>query len=96
MLHYGLYPEDSRDKIWGRELWLSSSLRGLLSAREVRCLVPAFDGVKRPGFSGGSYLFGRMGTTAMTHIAVQEALDDRNFEWLGTVSDAKYLAGPPR
>ncbi|MBB3181115.1 cupin domain-containing protein [Variovorax sp. Sphag1AA] len=34
-------------------------------------------------------------TTAMTHIAIQEALDGKNVEWMEKVSDAVYLAGPP-
>ena len=29
----------------------------------------------------------------MTHIAVQEALDGKNVEWLQKVTDAEYLAG---
>jgi hypothetical protein len=29
-------------------------------------------------------------TTAMTHIAIQEALDGRNVEWLEKVSDDQY------
>jgi hypothetical protein len=31
----------------------------------------------------------------MTHIAVQEALDGKNVEWLEKVTDEEYLAGPP-
>ena len=34
-------------------------------------------------------------TTAMTHIAIQEALDGKAVEWMEHVSDADYLAGPP-
>jgi quercetin dioxygenase-like cupin family protein len=33
-------------------------------------------------------------TTAMTHIAIQEALDGKNVVWLEKVSDDVYLAGP--
>ena len=29
----------------------------------------------------------------MTHIAIQEALDGKNVEWLERVSDQDYLAG---
>jgi quercetin dioxygenase-like cupin family protein len=29
-------------------------------------------------------------TTAMTHIAVQEALDGKNVDWMDKVSDAQY------
>ena len=34
-------------------------------------------------------------TTAMTHIAIQEALDGKAVEWMEKVSDAQYLVGPP-
>ena len=30
----------------------------------------------------------------MTHIAVQEALDGKNVEWMEKVTDEDYLAGP--
>lgn len=33
-------------------------------------------------------------TTAMTHIAIQEALDGKMVEWMEHVSDEEYLAGP--
>ena len=32
-------------------------------------------------------------TTAMTHIAVQEALDGKNVVWLEKVTDEQYLGG---
>lgn len=35
-------------------------------------------------------------TTAMTHIAVQEALDGKNVVWMERVTDEQYLAGPAR
>ncbi|KRE99542.1 cupin [Frateuria sp. Soil773] len=35
-------------------------------------------------------------TTAMTHIAVQEAKDGKVVEWMEKVTDEEYLAGPPR
>lgn len=34
-------------------------------------------------------------TTAMTHIAVQEALEGKVVEWMEKVTDEDYLAGPP-
>jgi quercetin dioxygenase-like cupin family protein len=34
-------------------------------------------------------------TTAMTHIAIQEALDGKAVVWMEKVSDAQYLVGPP-
>ena len=33
-------------------------------------------------------------TTAMTHIAIQEALDGKNVIWLEKVNDEQYLVGP--
>ena len=38
---------------------------------------------------------GATATTAMTHIAIQEALDGKAVEWLESVSDEHYGAGPP-
>jgi quercetin dioxygenase-like cupin family protein len=35
-------------------------------------------------------------TTAMTHIAIQEALGGKFIEWMDHVTDAEYLAGPKR
>ncbi len=35
-------------------------------------------------------------TTAMSHIAIQEALDGKAVEWLEKVSDEQYLAKPGR
>jgi hypothetical protein len=35
---------------------------------------------------------GATATTAMSHIAVQEALDGKNVEWLEKVSDEEYQA----
>jgi hypothetical protein len=31
----------------------------------------------------------------MSHIAIQEALDGKNVNWLQKVTDAEYLAGLP-
>jgi quercetin dioxygenase-like cupin family protein len=33
-------------------------------------------------------------TTAMTHIAIQEALDGKVVDWMEQVTDAEYNAGP--
>jgi quercetin dioxygenase-like cupin family protein len=35
-------------------------------------------------------------TNGMTHIAIQEALDGKNVEWMEKVTEKQYLAGPPR
>jgi len=35
-------------------------------------------------------------TSSMTHIAIQEALDGKNVEWLEHVTDEEYLSGTPK
>jgi len=37
--------------------------------------------------------FTRSSTTAMTHVAIAEALNGKAVEWIEPVSDAQYLAG---
>ncbi len=41
---------------------------------------------------GEKHWHGASPTTAMTHIAVQEALDDKTVDWLEKVSDEQYRA----
>lgn len=41
---------------------------------------------------GEKHWHGATATTAMTHIAVQEALDGKAVEWLEKVSDEQYEA----
>ena len=43
---------------------------------------------------GVKHWHGAAPTTAMTHIAIQEALDGRNVEWLEKVTDAEYSVAP--
>jgi quercetin dioxygenase-like cupin family protein len=43
---------------------------------------------------GHKHWHGASPTTAMTHIAVQEALDGVNVVWLQKVTDEEYLVGP--
>lgn len=43
---------------------------------------------------GHKHWHGASPTTSVTHIAIQEALDGRNVEWLEPVTDAQYLVGP--
>ncbi len=42
---------------------------------------------------GERHWHGATATTAMTHIAIQEALDGRTVEWMEMVTDAQYGAG---
>lgn len=44
---------------------------------------------------GHRHWHGATPTTAMTHIAIQEALDGKMVVWMEHVSDAEYRAGPP-
>ena len=43
---------------------------------------------------GETHWHGASATTAMTHIALQEALAGKVVDWLEKVSDAQYAAGP--
>lgn len=45
---------------------------------------------------GHKHWHGASATTAMTHIAIQEALDGKNVEWMEHVTDEQYLAGPSK
>lgn len=42
---------------------------------------------------GHKHWHGATATTPMTHIAIQEAQDGKNVDWLEKVSDEQYLAG---
>src|SRR5258705_7124295 len=42
---------------------------------------------------GEKHWHGATGTTAMTHIAIQEALDGKVVDWMEKVSDEQYQAG---
>ena len=42
---------------------------------------------------GRRHWHGATPTTAMTHIAIQEALDGKMVEWMEKVTDEEYLAG---
>ena len=45
---------------------------------------------------GEKHWHGAARTTAMTHIAIQEALDGRAVDWMEKVSDEQYQAQPSR
>jgi len=45
---------------------------------------------------GEKHWYGASQSTAMTHIAVQEALDGKMVDWMEKVSDQQYEAGPYR
>jgi quercetin dioxygenase-like cupin family protein len=46
--------------------------------------------------SGEKHWHGAAPSTAMTHIAIQEALDGKAVEWLEKVTDQQYRAESPR
>ena len=43
---------------------------------------------------GHKHWHGATATTAMTHIAIQEAADGKNVIWMEPVTDEEYAAGP--
>lgn len=44
---------------------------------------------------GHRHWHGASPATAMTHLAIQEALDGKMVDWMEHVTDNQYLAGPP-
>lgn len=46
--------------------------------------------------AGVKHWHGATSTTAVTHIAIQEALDGKNVEWMEKVSDQQYGVPPSR
>ena len=42
---------------------------------------------------GAKHWHGATATTAMTHIAIAEALDGKSVDWMEQVSDAQFQAG---
>ena len=45
---------------------------------------------------GKKHWHGATPTTAMTHIAIQEALNGKVVDWMEKVTDEQYLAGPSK
>jgi quercetin dioxygenase-like cupin family protein len=45
---------------------------------------------------GEKHWHGASATSAMTHLAIQEALDGKAVDWLEKVADEDYGKGPPR
>lgn len=54
--------------------------------------IRAGDVVRCP--PGHKHWHGATPQTAMTHIAIQEALDGKLVDWMEKVTDEQYLAGP--
>src|SRR3954471_22668396 len=56
--------------------------------------IRAGDVVRCP--AGHRHWHGASAHSAMSHIAIQEALDGKMVDWMEPVSDAQYLAGPQK
>jgi quercetin dioxygenase-like cupin family protein len=81
---------------------LNFSLKKMTLARSAGCGLAQGWGVPiqkiRPGdvvlFSAGEkHWRGAAETTAMTHIAIVEQLEDKRADWMEQVSDEQYQAG---
>lgn len=73
----------------GQTLIVTSGLGWTQCEGEARVEIRAGDIIACP--PGHKHWHGATSTTAMTHIAIQEALDGKNVEWMEHVSDADYL-----
>ncbi|MNI90551.1 Cupin domain protein [compost metagenome] len=77
----------------GQTLFVTSGVGWTQCVGESIVEIRAGDVVWCP--PGHRHWHGATPTTAMTHIAIQEALDGKMVEWMEHVTDAQYLAGPP-
>ena len=73
----------------GQTLIVTSGVGWTQCEGEERVEVRAGDVIMCP--PGHKHWHGATSTTAMTHIAVQEALDGKNVEWMEHVTDEEYL-----
>ena len=73
----------------GQTLIVTSGVGWTRCEGEERVEVRAGDVIRCP--PGHKHWHGATSTTAMTHIAIQEALDGKNVEWMEKVSDEDYL-----
>ncbi|HPE73634.1 MAG TPA: cupin domain-containing protein [Candidatus Competibacter sp.] len=75
----------------GQTLIVTSGTGWTQCAGEPRIEIHAGDVIWCP--PGHKHWHGATATTAMTHIAIQEALDGQNVTWMEKVTDEEYLAG---
>ena len=75
----------------GQTLIVTSGTGWTQCAGEPRIEIHAGDVIWCP--PGHKHWHGATATTAMTHIAIQEALDGKNVTWMEKVTDEEYLAG---
>jgi quercetin dioxygenase-like cupin family protein len=73
----------------GQTLILTAGAGWAQSEGEPRVEIRAGDVVWFP--PGQKHWHGATATTGMTHIAIQEALDGKNVEWMEKVADEEYL-----
>lgn len=73
----------------GQMLYVTAGCGWTQCGDEPRQEIRAGDVVWCP--PGHRHWHGATATTAMTHIAVQEALDGKMVDWMEKVSDAEYL-----
>ncbi len=74
----------------GQTLIVTSGTGWTQCAGEPRVEIHAGDVIWCP--PGHKHWHGATATTAMTHIAIQEALDGKNVTWMEKVTDEEYLA----
>src|SRR6266851_4264195 len=74
----------------GQTLIVTSGCGWVQSEGEPKVEIRPGDVVSCP--PNEKHWHGATPTTAMTHIAIVEALDGKNVEWLEKISDEEYLA----
>ena len=74
----------------GQTLIVTSGTGWTQCAGEPRIEIHAGDVIWCP--PGHKHWHGATATTAMTHIAIQEALDGKNVTWMEKETDEEYLA----
>jgi quercetin dioxygenase-like cupin family protein len=80
----------SQPSMKGPEEWFTGTVRiDPLNAPPPPARVSCASVTFEP--AGHKHWHGATSTTAMTHIAIQEALDGKNVDWLEKVSDEQYL-----
>lgn len=75
----------------GQTLIVTSGCGWTQCEGEARVEIRAGDIIWCP--PGHKHWHGATATTAMTHIAIQEALDGKNVTWMEKVTDEEYLSG---
>ncbi|KIK84710.1 cupin [Pseudomonas sp. W15Feb9B] len=74
----------------GQTLVVTSGTGWIQQARGEKIVIKPGDVVWTP--PGVKHWHGATSTNGMTHIAIQEARDGKNVEWLEPVTDAQYQA----